>query len=386
MLEYKKNVILFKRNLFYKGEKMKTVEKKLILEILKYNTNSKKIEYIIKNNEINWMKILGFISYHRVSGLFYSKMNEINIRLLDYPVFFSTYMTNQAQKIRNENQLKEINKISKNLNSNNISYVFLKGTILNQTIFKSGERASNDIDILINKDSIADVTKILNKIGYVQGKYDYQSDSIIKYNENELRQSLLIKGETCPFIKKTNSIAIKTIDVDLNFSLDWTPNYNQNIITHILNNREKITIKNIQIFSANLYDNIIELCVHLYKDMALIDIIKKRKVFDLYKLIDVYYFINHYINEIDFKFLESKIKKFDAQNYVYFALKYINTMFDDFNHQNILNLINNLENCITDDEILNVIFDQYNRKLKLYTKLDLKERIFRYNIINDYIK
>lgn len=386
MLEYKKNVILFKRNLFYKGEKMKTVEKKLILEILKYNTNSKKIEYIIKNNEINWMEILGFISYHRVSGLFYSKMNEINIRLLDYPVFFSTYMTNQAQKIRNENQLKEINKISKNLNSNNISYVFLKGTILNQTIFKSGERASNDIDILINKDSIADVTKILNKIGYVQGKYDYQSDSIIKYNENELRQSLLIKGETCPFIKKTNSIAIKTIDVDLNFSLDWTPNYNQNIITHILNNREKITIKNIQIFSANLYDNIIELCVHLYKDMALIDIIKKRKVFDLYKLIDVYYFINHYINEIDFKFLESKIKKFDAQNYVYFALKYINTMFDDFNHQNILNLINNLENCITDDEILNVIFDQYNRKLKLYTKLDLKERIFRYNIINDYIK
>lgn len=365
---------------------MKTVEKKLILEILKYNTNSKKIEYIIKNNEINWMEILGFISYHRVSGLFYSKMNEINIRLLDYPVFFSTYMTNQAQKIRNENQLKEINKISKNLNSNNISYVFLKGTILNQTIFKSGERASNDIDILINKDSIADVTKILNKIGYVQGKYDYQSDSIIKYNENELRQSLLIKGETCPFIKKTNSIAIKTIDVDLNFSLDWTPNYNQNIITHILNNREKITIKNIQIFSANLYDNIIELCVHLYKDMALIDIIKKRKVFDLYKLIDVYYFINHYINEIDFKFLESKIKKFDAQNYVYFALKYINTMFDDFNHQNILNLINNLENCITDDEILNVIFDQYNRKLKLYTKLDLKERIFRYNIINDYIK
>ena len=84
--------------------------------------------------------------------------------------------------------------------------------------------------------------------------------------------------------------------------------------------------------------------------------------------------------------MESKIKKFDAQNYVYFALKYINTMFDDFNHQNILNLINNLENCITDDEILNVIFDQYNRKLKLYTKLDLKERIFRYNIINDYIK
>lgn len=365
---------------------MKQVEKKLILEILKYNTNNKTIEYIIKNNRINWMEILGFISYHRVSGLFYSKMNKINIKLLDYPVFFSTYMTNQAQKIRSEKQLKEIKKISNELNYYNINHIFLKGTILNQTIFESGERASNDIDILINKNSVAKVTKILKKMGYVQGKYDYINDSIIEYNKDELEQNLLIIGETCPFIKKTDNVTIKTIDVDLNFSLDWTPNYDQNIINKILNNKEKITINDFQIFSANQYDNIIELCIHLYKDMALIDIIKKRKVFDLYKIIDIYYFVNYYFDKIDFEILESKIKEVKAENYVYFALKYINAIFDDFNHQYIVNLINNLEKYITNNEILNIIFDQYNYKKKLYSNLDLKERIFKYDIINHYSK
>jgi hypothetical protein len=365
---------------------MKNIEKDLVLEILKYDTNNEKIEYIIKNNKINWMEILGFISYHRVSGLFYSKMDKINIRLLDYPVFFSSYMTNQAQKIRNDQQLIEIKKISKEFNSNKIDYIFLKGTILNQIIFKSGERASNDIDILINKDSIVNATNSLKKLGYIQGKYDYKKDTIIEYNEDELEQSLLSKGETCPFIKKSNNLTIKTFDVDLNFSLDWTPDYDQNIIFNILNNKEQIVIDDIQVYSANIYDNIIELCIHLYKDMSLIDIIKKRKVFDLYKLIDIYYLINLYFDKIDFHILEVKIKKINAENYVYFALKYINAIFDDFNHYNIIDLIGNLEKYITDSEILNVAFDQYNENIKLYSYSDLKERIFKYNVIDDYTK
>lgn len=365
---------------------MKRIEKDLILEILKYNTNNGKVESIIKNNKINWMEILGFISYHRVSGLFYSKMNKINIKLLDYQVFFSTYMTNQAQKIRNEQQLIEIKKISKELISNNINHIFLKGTILSQTLFKPGERASNDIDILINKSSITYVTKILKKLGYVQGNYDYKKDIIIEYTRDKIKQNLFIRGETCPFIKKIDNVAAKTIDVDLNFSLDWTPDYNQDVILNILNEKEKIITNDIQIFSASIYDNIIELCIHLYKDMALIDIIKKRKVFDLYKLIDIYYFINFHFNKIDFKVLELKIKKINAENHVYFALKYICAIFNDFSHDSVINLINNLEECITDKEILNIIFDQYNTKRRLYSKLDLKERIFKYDIINSYKK
>ena len=363
---------------------MNNVEKNLIIEILKYKTDNKKIEDIIKNNKINWMKILGFISYHRVAGLFNEKMNMINIRLLDYPVFFSIYMTNQAQKIRNEIQLNEIKKIANQFNANNIQYIFLKGTILNQTIFKPGARASNDIDILIKKESINEATNLLEKLGFVQGKYDYKKNIIKTCSEEEKNQSIILKGETYPFIKKSENIAIKTIDVDLNFSLDWNPEYNQELISNILNNRKKINLNDAQIYSANIYDNLIELCIHLYKDMALIDIVKKRKVFDLYKLIDIYYFVNYYFEEINFETFKLKINELNAEKYVYFAFKYLTSIFDDFNFDDIINLINILEKTLCSDKILNSVFDQYNKNISLYSNLDLKERIFKYEVIDVY--
>lgn len=364
---------------------MNNVEKELIIEIIKYNTDNKKIEELIKNNEINWINILGFISYHRIAGLVYEKMNKIDIQLLDYPVFFSTYMINQSQKLRNNKQLSEIKIISKKLNEHQIKHIFLKGAVLNHFIFEAGSRASNDIDILINKNSIEKVTKILNELGYVQGKYNYKKKEIEKFSDEELKLSLKTKGETSPFIKKTEDIAIKTMDVDLNFSLDWTPNYNQDTIDYILSNRVEVNIdENITIYSANIYDNLIELCIHLYKDMALIDIIKKRKVFDLYKLIDIYYFINIYYEKINFKYLKSEIKKFNAEKYIYYALKYLTEIFNDFQTSDILYLIKDLEDNIDDLKILDIIFDQYNEKNKLLTSTKLKDRIFTYNIISEY--
>lgn len=364
---------------------MNAIEKELIVEILKFKTDNKKIENLIKKNDINWPDILGFISYHRIAGLVYEKMNSINIRLLEYPVFFSTYMINQAQKIRSDKQLEEIKKISQKFNEYNIKHIFLKGTILNQTVFKPGSRASNDIDILISKKSINKATTVLKKLGFVQGKYNYKKNIIEKYSDEELKESLIKKGETCPFIKKTNESTIKTIDVDLNFSLDWTPDYNQSVIDDILNNGSRLIIDNkYTICSANIYDNLIELCIHLYKDMALIDIVKKRKIFDLYKFIDIYYFINTYYDKIDFYELELEIKKFNAQKYVFFALKYLIEIFDDFSQKNILLLLNKLEENINDKKILDTIFDQYDPNNRLISNSNLKERIFKYNIINEY--
>ena len=121
---------------------MNTSEKEFVTEILKYKVNQKKIINLINNNDINWFNVLGFISYHRIAGLIYEKMNNINIRLLDFPVFFSTYLINQAQQIRNNYQLEEIKNITKKFNEHNINHIFLKGAILNHTIFKPGTRSS----------------------------------------------------------------------------------------------------------------------------------------------------------------------------------------------------------------------------------------------------
>lgn len=366
---------------------MNKIEKEFIIEILKYNVNQDKIITLINNNSINWINVLGFISYHRIAGLIYEKMNNINIRLLDFPVFFSTYLINQAQQIRNNYQLEEIKNISKNFNRNNIEYIFLKGSILNHTIFNSGTRSSNDIDILIKKDSIDSVTKILNDLGYIQGKYDYKNNKIDAYDIKELKLSLEYRGETSPFVKIINKPTVKTVDVDINFSLDWTPNYNQELINHMLKNKIKIELDEENcIFSASIEDNIIELCTHLYKDMSLLDIVKKRKVFDLYKFIDVYYYINSNLNKINFDKLKEEIKLFNAEKYIYFTLKHLLEIFGDFSNKQILSLIKELKANIKKSDIVDVIFNQYNKKEVFISDYNMIDIIFEYNVINKYTK
>lgn len=366
---------------------MNTSEKEFVTEILKYKVNQKKIINLINNNDINWFNVLGFISYHRIAGLIYEKMNNINIRLLDFPVFFSTYLINQAQQIRNNYQLEEIKNITKKFNEHNINHIFLKGAILNHTIFKLGTRSSNDIDILIKKDSIESATKLLNKLGYIQGKYDYKNNKIIESSAAELKKSIETRGETIPFVKITNNPTIKTIDIDINFSLDWTSNYSQDLIDKILKDKIKIKLdENNYIFSASIEDNIIELCTHLYKDMALLDIVKKRKVFDLYKFIDVYYYINSNYSKIDFDKLIKKIKVFHSEKYVYFTLKYLSEIFNDIDNKQVTLLIQKLEKENVKSEILNIIFNQYNKHEVFVSNTNIRDRIFEYNVINKYQK
>ena len=364
---------------------MNNIEKKLIIEIYKFNPDVEKIEKIIKEEKIDWPSILGFVSYHRIAGLFYEKFNNINIRLLEYPVFFSTYMINQSQRLRYNIQLEEIKNISKAFIENNIKHVFLKGTILNQIIFQPGCRASNDIDILIDKDSIEKATQVLNDIGFIQGKYNYKKNIIEKYNDKELQESITKRGETCPFIKTTNQLTLRTVDVDLNFSLDWTPDYNNNIIKNVLDNRIALKLDDDNIiYSANIYHNLIELCTHLYKDMALLDIVSKRKVFDLYKIIDIYYYIMKFYNDIDFSVFEEEINKTDSNECVYFALKHIVSLFIDLNKQEIITLLNKLEHKISNKEILNTIFNQYNHNEKYISNSKIIDRFFTYDVINLY--
>lgn len=363
---------------------MSDIEKKLIIEVFKYEPDELKIKEYVNSGNINWPLVLGFVSYHRIAGLFYEKFNKINVRLLDFPVFFSTYMINQSQKIRSELQFDEIKKISRALDKSDIKYIFLKGSVLNQLIYEPGSRASNDIDILVNKDSINKVTDILNSIGFMQGKYNYKTNTIEPFSEEELKESIIKKGETCPFVKISNNPTIKTIDVDVNFSLDWDSNYDTNIINTILDSRIKIDIDNGYIYSLNIYYNLIELCTHFYKDMALLDIISKRKVFDLYKVLDIYYLIKKFYKNINFTEFEKAISYTNTYDFVYFTLINISALFNDFETKEIAQLLKNMENKISSKNIINTIFDQYNTNIKYITSKNIVDRFFSYNVLELY--
>lgn len=356
-------------------------EEYVVLELLKYEYDST-FDDLFKDNDINWIIVLGYLTYHRVAGLVYEKVNNVNIRLLDYPVFFTTYMINQAQKMRILKQNEYLIAISKTLINHNIQHAFLKGAVMSNTIYAYGSRASNDIDLLISKETLDDVTILLQQLGFIQGKFDYKNNMIKPFSKKEINDFVSTKGETAPFVMITDNLTVRTIDVDVNFSLDWTPDMSEDTINAFLSDRILMTTKdNEQIYTLSYEHNFLELCIHLYKDSALMDIIKKRKILDLYKFVDIYYFLKEKMDKINIGKLYEEINRFKLENYVYFALSYIYRLFPDIKCFE-LDLLKDRLKC--SDDIMNTIFDQYNALSTMTTTDDLVERIFSYNLIDKY--
>lgn len=356
-----------------------------VLEIVKLN-NKKKDELlnILSDRALNWIEILGYLCYHRVAGLAYEVLNSVDVRRLDFPVFFTIYMIHQSQSIRMDLQKEYIKSISSKLRESNIKHVFLKGSVLSSTIYPMGTRAFNDIDILVSKKSIQRVKKSLYDLGFLQGKYVYSKDVVDEFDQSAITRSINSRGEMAPFIKVLNEMTLKTIDVDVNFSLDWTPNCPNEAVDYFLDKRVLIPIDNdFTIYSLKKEHLFLHLCSHLYKDSALVDLVKKRKVLDLYKFVDIYTFIQNSFDEIDIDEIFKDSKKYGFDKCVFFTLNYTAKIFPEILSQENVSLLYQKYSYIS-DKIMTEIFDQANPKNKMEDAGSLIDRLFSYDVIKNY--
>lgn len=293
-------------------------------------------------------------------------------------------MVNQAQSLRTNLQKKYIREISIKLQDANIPHVFLKGSVLSNTIYPTGTRASNDIDLLISKKSIKKIKSVLSELGFLQGKYDYNKNIIKEFNQNTTKKFKNTLGEMAPFVKVVDEITTKTIDIDVNLSLDWAPDRSDGALDYFLEERVLILgNKNFSIYSLRKEHLFIHLCSHLYKDSSLVDLVKKRKVLDLYKFIDIYSFINKHFEQINTEKIFKDSVKYGFDKHVFFTLNYTIKIFPEIkNLGNVMTLFEKFS--YIDDNIMTVIFDQYNPKNKMKGTDDLIERLFSYDIIQNY--
>lgn len=285
----------------------------------------------VSEYEPDWYETLGFLETHRIAGLFYSKSKELEIKL---PV-----KVNKALKEVFEKQkrrvllLKEyVKEISKELLENNVEHVFLKGSVFsnvkkNFSIYKIGERSSNDIDILVNQENISKVTNCLKKLGFIQGVYDEESKKIKEYSRLEIISRRMNRGEVAPFIKLTDNTEIPFIEVDINFSLGNTPNDHIDLLSFMIDSRV-ISNKN---FALSILDNelfFIHLLLHQYKETTLYFMIERNKDLDIYKLADIYYLFK--LNKIKRNRVKELAKKFNIEEKVGYVLFQVAEAFSDY--------------------------------------------------------
>lgn len=358
-----------------------------VLEIVRFGGEKRgqaNLLAVLGDDALNWIEILGYLCYHRVAGLAYETINSIDVRKLDFPVFFAIYMIHQAQSMRTELQKQYVRNISSALRDANIEHVFLKGAVLSSTIYPSGARAFNDIDILVSKRSLRPVRDLLYGLGFCQGKYDYKKGAVDEFHQDTLAESIDTRGEMAPFVKIVNDQTLKTIDVDVNFSLDWRPAGTDEAVDHFLSERILTPVDDeCSIYSLREEHLFIQMCSHFYKDAALVDLVRKRKVLDLYKFVDIYTFVQTCFDRIDQTALFDDSVKYGFDSHVFFALNHVGTVFPDMMALPAASALYQRFNHIG-AAVLTEVFDQYDSTVRMEATAGLMDRLFSYNIIKSY--
>ena len=136
------------------------------------------------------------------------------------------------------------------------------------------------------------------------------------------------------------------------------------------------------IYSLSNEHNFLELCVHLYKDSVLIDILKKRKVLDLYKFVDIYYFLKCSYTQLNYDRLYELVVQFNLEKPVLFAVRAVYALFPDAKNDKLDTVIEKILASTTINE--NIIFDQYDESTMMKTTADFLQVIFSYDIIKLY--
>ncbi|MFA5676571.1 MAG: nucleotidyltransferase family protein [Christensenellales bacterium] len=355
-------------------------------------------------NMPDWYSVLGFIELHKLCGVFLNNANEIKT-VLPQAVEKRLQSILRLQIARNGAMKKWAEDISEELKYEKIPHAFLKGSILsncnlryfdaarqcamlphallrlamerNQTFYSPGERVSNDVDILALPSDISRIDKVLKEMGFVQGYWSAEADDVVVLSRSEILSRRMNRGETAPYIKKLGSPELPFIEVDVNFSLDYLPAGNRDLLSEMIASAGKYEPalgKGIYSLRPELF--LTHLVLHQYKEMRLYSMVLRRKDLELYKLYDIFIFFKY--RYADINALKEIIAAHSLQKEVAVVLSAVLAVFDDLSDASHAAKL--LEHIAAEkgDEAFNVL-DPENKNKAYAWKTDVLTRLIRYS-------
>lgn len=257
-------------------------------------------------------KLIGRAILNRVVNIVYRNLKRRH-SLLDFETVFQ--MLYDANIAKAEFCKNNIGYLCEVMESADFPFALLKGAYLITNIYETGDRTSNDVDILINEKNVGKCKKILNNNGFIQGWVE--DGQFIEASRNDIVMAKMNFGETTPFIKKTEN---GFVNVDVNFSLGYKPMEDDSIITEMLERTVIYPYRSTNLVTLEDKDFIIHLCLHLYKEATTSEWVFRRKDLNLYKFNDIYVLLAKNGSIEMYKELTERIIHYGTKKECYFAL------------------------------------------------------------------
>lgn len=204
----------------------------------------------------------------------------------------------------------------KQLNEESIPYAVIKGVMLSKLAYSSfDQRNPCDIDLLIPREYLPQVERILNQNGFVR--------------KDESRIQHLITScfshQTLPLVKIVHSYPII---FDCNYDIFWGEYTGKRVsIKDFLAKAIRIPVGTTFINTLAPKEALIQLALHHYKDMNSIYLLATKKCFSINKFADVFHLLLNNIDEISVTELYNTSAEYGIIPYIYYVLFYTEKIF-----------------------------------------------------------
>lgn len=334
-------------------------ENELVLELCKFTEpNRERIQELL--HEISdYPSVLGQLLFNRVGAAAYYTLRECELLGHVNREFRNSLKAMFDVGVDKAASFERcLYTVSSILDRVNYKYAFLKGAYL-YSAYPKGLRTSNDIDILLERDSLNDICNLLKSSGFAQGSI--RNGKFVPASRMEIIDSMMNRGETVPFIKKVDLPKMEFCEIDLNYSLDYKPVQDSAIISEFLERSRPVN----GIMTFSQIDFLIHLCIHLYKEATIMSWVDMQRDLSLYKFCDIYLLIHKWM-DADFAVqLEERIKKYGLEKECYHALYYTRLLFD-IKNESLDKLLSNIKP--KDTSFLKEVFDPEKGKIYKHKK------------------
>lgn len=329
------------------------------------------------NQNLNWSIIFKELRRHRISAIAYQHLATAELKDV-IPNEFCTALKTEFEKNKSLQELyrSECIPFLKALQKNNIPFCLLKGVVLQELLYPKYTRIYKDIDILIQKNSYTDVSRILNLYGF--------SNEQNMCNVKRKRERIFLLLNTYEFPEFKKEIIKNGCNNYVNVDVQHSHALSSKMGYHVNNTDEIVTSQNISIDGEqfkcqNLQYLLIHLCTHAFGDAVTISEIILNKAFRLRNFGDIVGIVEKFSDSyLSDKFYDL-VSKTNTIKPVYFCLYYCTQIYqvsDSFKQ-----IVKNLEKQLTDYSFLNQYgFENgssgvFNWKCNLENKLFSEESI-----------
>jgi len=260
---------------------------------------------------------------------------------------------------------------------NALPYAIIKGEPLSVLAYKKiGMRRSGDIDILVPRQYIADLEKILTNNGFCPSlNYNYSDEHL---TQRGVRVFYLSSShQIYSYKKQINKIKL---EIDINFDIFWGEYIGKRIdINKFLSDTIEMDIYGHKVKTLPPLKAFVQLCLHHYKGMNSIYTIVRSNGISVKMLQDVYYLLINNQKDISIEKLYHISNDYRIVPYIFYLLYYTSRVFCDDKLKKYVEAFRTVEG-----ENLLDYYGLANNERKRW-KIDFRKRLESNNIY-DYIK